>query len=103
MPVNRDAGPAELVARHIREWMVSSGQDSNWQACELLALRTGLDISFPDKISRGRYQGVRFDIADRLFCAIGKPDLWHSDPELQKHYERAVIEADRSAPIAAAA
>ena len=103
--------PKELVAKYIREFC---SRHPDAPRCgegfitpyEILANRTGIDYSLLYKVARGTFRwNVSFDVADKIFCAIGDPlGIWRGDPELREIYEGHVVsEADRLKPIQVAA
>lgn len=104
-----DSVPRELVRRHVVEFCDKfpdkpKDDDGFMTPYEILAERSGLNYSYFWKMHRGKMEGdVRFDVADRIFCAMGSPNLWHSDPGLKNVYERVVVEADRLRPLELAA
>ena len=95
----KDSVPAELVGRHVRDW-VGRFNGTNYEAYDVLALRSGLEESMFAKVHNGTSPyGVRFDTADRMFCAMDMPMVWHCDPDLAERYEAIVREADRMVPL----
>ena len=95
----KDSIPSELVARHMRDWLKHHDGDL-YHAYRALSARSGLNPSTFAKLNTGsnRYR-VSFDTADRMFCAMGRPNIWYCDDELQEHYLRVVPEADRMYPL----
>lgn len=45
----------------------------------ILADKAGCDPTTITKIIAQKYEGVDFDLADRLFCALGRPDVWRGE------------------------
>lgn len=55
----------------------------------ILADKAGCDPTTITKIIAQKHEGVNFDLADRLFCALGRPDVWRG--ELLDVYEEMVF------------
>lgn len=44
--------------------------------CTVLADKVGCDPTTIVKIVEEKYEGADFDLVDKLFCALGRPDVW---------------------------
>lgn len=99
----KDSIPAELVARHVRDWVDRYNGDK-YHGFRVLSMRSGMDESYFAGLYNGtfRYQ-VGFDSADRMFCAMEIPNIWYCDTELEAVYPEAVSAADSLYPVLAVA
>ena len=109
-PRRADSVPKELVAKYVREFCSRypdkpHNTEGFMTPYEMLAHRAGLDYSLIWKLHKGNLRwNLSFDVADKIFCAMGNPYCWHGDPELREiYYSRVVAEADRLKPIEMAA
>lgn len=57
-----------------------------------LAFRANVDRSTLEKILGGKRQGVMFDVADRIVCALGAVGLFHDGGPLSQAYWSETLE-----------
>lgn len=68
---------APIIAELIEErWPESRRGPDEAGGKEILAEKIGCAEDTIDSLVRQAYEGVSFDLADRIFCALGRPDLW---------------------------
>jgi hypothetical protein len=84
--------PAELVMRHVRQHVGKYESQGNAmrqpaQARYGLARDAGVKYDTLGKWLRGDCETLSLEDADRLLTAIGRPELWHADPDLSQVYE----------------
>lgn len=64
---------AELIADRWPERQCPNGEE--WRI-SILAEKIGCHYDSIDNITRQVHPGAGFDLVDRLFCALGRPDVW---------------------------
>lgn len=57
-----------------------------------LAEKIGTSYDTLQKIQAGRTRCIKFDMADKLLCAMSIPHLWRDDPELRELYESVELD-----------
>lgn len=99
VPTDR-VGPLikELVEERWPEWRRGFEEPGG---LEILAEKIGCTPDAIDNIIRQAWPGAQFNLVDRIFCALGRPDLWwgvlndvylavdfRSPLEIKREYER---------------
>ena len=78
--------PAAHITKRLAEWLAIEGptfDSGELGPIECLAERMEVDRSWLEKLSRGEYEWISFDKADRLMCAMNYVHEWLHHPEYQ--------------------
>lgn len=93
--------PLETLVPVLEELIEDRYREHTWEEARFdLAEKTGYSERSIDGVMTKRRKTCDFDFADKLMCALGRPDLWRVEPlvDIYLHIDLVTPPADRHAP-----